>query len=51
METVTCLSSQKLEWMSSESEYGLTIFLMFCYLGIKDNRIDLFQFTGDAEGH
>lgn len=51
METVTCLFSQKLKWMSSESEYGLTIFCVFCFLGIKNNRINLFQFTNDGKGH
>lgn len=51
METVTCLSLQKLKWMSSESEYGLTIFCAFFYLGIKNNRLNLFQLINDAKGH
>lgn len=51
MKTVTCLSCQKLKCMSSESEYGLTIFCVFCSLGIKNNRKNLFQFTKDGKGH
>lgn len=51
METVTYLSPQKLKWVSSESKYGLTIFCVFYYLGIKNNRLNLFQFVNDAKGH
>lgn len=47
----TYSSSQKQGWVPWESEHGLKTFVVFCYLGVKNNRLKLFHFINDAKRH
>lgn len=41
---------QKQKWLPRDSEHGLITSGVFFYVGVKDNRLNLFQFINDAKG-